>query len=49
MFFEKEWGGNSGAVYRDKILPWVYRFMDWVKNHPQNQSKYAILMEDNAA
>jgi hypothetical protein len=46
---EKEWGRFTGGVHRERVLPWVYSFMDWVAEHPQNHSKQAILMEDGAS
>ena len=36
MVIEKEWGSVTGEVHRERVLPWVYRFMDWVAQHPEN-------------
>lgn len=49
VVFEKEWGRVTGQVYRERVLPWVYYFMDWVVHHPGNHSKHVILMEDGAS
>jgi len=46
---EKKWGSVTGKVHRERVLPWVYRFMDWVAQHPENPSRHAILMEDGAS
>jgi transposase len=45
----KKWGGPTGKVHREKVLPWVFYFMDWVAQHPENRLRRAILMEDNAS
>ena len=49
MIFEKEWGRIIGTAYREHILPFIYRFMEWVASHPENPRKIAILMEDGAS
>ena len=49
VVIEKEWGSVTGKVHRERVLPWVYRFMDWVAQHPENPSRHAILMEDGAS
>lgn len=49
VVMEKSWGGLTGKVYREKVLPWVYSFMDWVKHHPENGIRRAVLMEDGAS
>jgi hypothetical protein len=49
VVIEKERGGLKGNVYRERVLPWVYDFMDWVAQHPENGSRHAILMEDGAS
>jgi hypothetical protein len=36
VIFEKEWGRITGTVYREHVLPFVYRFMEWVAGHPEN-------------
>jgi hypothetical protein len=30
VVMEKEWGRVTGAVHRERVLPWVYKFMNWV-------------------
>jgi hypothetical protein len=49
VVMEKEWGRLTGKGHRERVLPWVYYFMDWVAQHPENRSKHAILMEDGAS
>lgn len=49
VVMEKEWGGLTGKVYREKVLPWIYCFMYWVTQHPETRSRHAILMEDGAS
>jgi DDE superfamily endonuclease len=49
VVMEKEWGRLMGKVHRERVVPWVYYFMDWVAQHPENHSKHAILMEDGAS
>ena len=48
VVIEKEWGRLTGQVYREKVLPHVYKFMDWVAQHPENRLGHAILVEDHA-
>lgn len=48
VVIEKEWGSVTGEVYRERVLPSVYRFMDWVAQHPENPRRHVILMEDGA-
>ncbi|PSN59239.1 hypothetical protein BS50DRAFT_260293 [Corynespora cassiicola Philippines] len=47
IVMEKEWGRLTGDLYRTRVLPLVYQFMDWIERHPQNRAKQAILMEDD--
>src|SRR3954469_15174049 len=50
VVMEKEWSRLTGQkVHRERVLPWVYYFMDWVVQHPVNRSRHAILMEDGAS
>jgi hypothetical protein len=46
---EEEGGRLTGNIYRERVLPWVYHFMDWVAQHPENRSRHSILMEDGAS
>jgi hypothetical protein len=48
VVIEKRWGGFTGKLYREAILPWVYFFLQWVAQHPENRSGHSILMEDRA-
>ena len=48
VVIEKEWGSVTGEVHRERVLPWVYQFMDWVAQHPENPRRHVILMEDGA-
>jgi DDE superfamily endonuclease len=43
VVIEKEWGRVTGKVHRERVLPWVYQFMNWVAQHP------GVLMEDGAS
>jgi hypothetical protein len=49
VIFEKEWGRITGTVYREHVLSFLYRFMEWVTGHPENPWKIVILMEDGAS
>lgn len=49
VVIEKEWRRLTGKVHREKVLPWVYYFMDWVAQHPENRLRHAMLMEDGAS
>jgi Transposase len=30
VVIEKEWGRLTGKIYRERVLPWVYQFINWV-------------------
>jgi hypothetical protein len=45
VFIEKEWGRVTDKVHRERMLPWVYQFMNRVAQYPRNRSRYAILMD----
>lgn len=49
VVIEKEWGRLTGKVHRERVLPWVHQFMNWVAQHPGNRSRHAVLMEDGAS
>lgn len=49
VVMDKGWGRWTGRLHREMVLPWVYHFMDWVAQHPQNCTKHAILVEDGAS
>ena len=48
VVFEKEWGKINGEVYRTKVLPYAYAYMEAYKqDHPSLDD--LVLMEDNAS
>jgi len=47
--YTDSWGSRTGKVYRERVLPWVYQFMNWVAQQTENPSRQAILMEDGAS
>lgn len=49
VIFEKEWGSITGAVYREKVIPWIYDFRNWMEHHPRIGFMRSILMEDGAS
>ena len=49
MVIAEEGGRLTGSVYRQRVLLWVYHFMDWVAQHPKNRPRHAILMEDGTS
>jgi len=49
VVMEKEWGRLTGRVHRERVLPWVYHFIAWVVQHPENRWRHAVLMEDGAS
>jgi hypothetical protein len=48
VIFEKEWDRITGTVYREHVLPFVYRFMEWVAGHPENPRVERCAQDDLA-
>lgn len=49
VVMEKAWGRLTEKVYRERVLPWIYHFMDWVVRHPDNSIRRAVIMECSAS
>jgi hypothetical protein len=48
VIFEEEWDRITGTVYREHVLPFVYRFMERVAGHPENPRVERCAQDDLA-